>query len=301
MLSCYTGILAHILIDKPIVVDSESRLEDRDDDLDHTRTLRTLDSEPLCHDALNLDILHSPFKRLADKIEDGDNDNGKNGMNSNVSRSVAKRQRPSSPRCEPDLRHTSTPSFPQHEDVESNAEKAAVGDADEPGEDDFLWKGPKHSDILGSSTTLSSHSRQPPNSFPPASEDPEGDGADVSESEDNLASTARTTPDISEAPCLTKPQLYPEVAEPGREWEVRKVIGKEYVEGVLHYMVEWCPTLEPANDLEHAKEAVDEFEAFRKDSEGQRKLGVKRDGQKAIGHEVATGQQKKRWRGRKQK
>jgi hypothetical protein len=37
--------LTRPLTDKPIVVDSDSRLEDRDDDLDNTHTLRTLNSE----------------------------------------------------------------------------------------------------------------------------------------------------------------------------------------------------------------------------------------------------------------
>jgi hypothetical protein len=49
--------------------------------------------------------------------------------------------------------------------------------------------------------------------------------------------------------------------EANQKWEVRKVISKEYVEGVLHNLAEWCPTLEPQHSLGHAKELVDEFEA----------------------------------------
>ena len=56
-----------------------------------------------------------------------------------------------------------------------------------------------------------------------------------------------------------------------RGGDVREFIGKEYVD-VLHYIVEWCPTLEPVHSLEHAKELVDEFEArklaLRKDKKG---------------------------------
>jgi hypothetical protein len=40
-----------------------------------------------------------------------------------------------------------------------------------------------------------------------------------------------------------------------------KFIGREDVDGVLHYLVEWCPTIEPEYSLEHANELVDEFEA----------------------------------------
>jgi hypothetical protein len=71
---------------------------------------------------------------------------------------------------------------------------------------------------------------------------------------------------------LTKPPLCPEVNDTSWEWDVRDFIGKEYV-NVLHYIVEWCPTLEPVHSLEHAKELVDEFEArlpaLRKDKKGR--------------------------------
>jgi hypothetical protein len=111
-------MLANTLTHKPIVVDSDSRLEDRDDDLDNTHTLRTLDSEQLRHVALDLDISSSTFKRSVNKIEDGDNDNGKNGINSNVSPLGVKRQNPASPCCEPNLRHISTPIPSHNEGVE---------------------------------------------------------------------------------------------------------------------------------------------------------------------------------------
>jgi hypothetical protein len=77
---------------------------------------------------------------------------------------------------------------------------------------------------------------------------------------DNLASPARTTPEISVSATLRKPQPSPELDDTSQDWQVREVIGKEYVHGVLHYMVEWCPTLQPVHSLEHAKELVDEFD-----------------------------------------
>jgi hypothetical protein len=239
-------MLANTLTDKPIVVDSDSRLEERDDDLDNTHTLRTLDSEQLRHVALDLDIASSPFKRSVDKIEDGDNDNGKNGINSNVSPLGVKRQNPASPCCEPNLRHISTPILSHNEAVEYSTKNADGKDANELRGDDFVPKRRKLSDALGGSTTSSSHDAQSPHSLSLASKEPEDDGTDVSASipvEDNLASTARTTPEISVSASLRKPQLYPELDDTSQDWEVREVIGKEYVHGVLHYMVEWCPTL----------------------------------------------------------
>jgi hypothetical protein len=89
------------------------------------------------------------------------------------------------------------------------------------------------------------------------------------------------------------------VTDTNRDWEVRKIIGKEYVDGVLHYLVKWCPTLEPVHSLEHAKELVDEFEArliaLRMEKERRKEQGVKRDGQ-SMGADVSGGQQKKRRR-----
>lgn len=46
-----------------------------------------------------------------------------------------------------------------------------------------------------------------------------------------------------------------------QEWEVRKAIGKEYVDGMLHYLVEWCLTLRTQHSLGYAKQLVDKFEA----------------------------------------
>jgi hypothetical protein len=50
------------------------------------------------------------------------------------------------------------------------------------------------------------------------------------------------------------------VTDTSRDWELREIIGKEYVGNVLHYLVKWCPTLESVRSLEHAKEMVDKFE-----------------------------------------
>jgi hypothetical protein len=56
VLSCYVRILAYTFTDELIVLESDSRLEDGDNNLDNTHALRTLDSMPAGHDALDLDI-----------------------------------------------------------------------------------------------------------------------------------------------------------------------------------------------------------------------------------------------------
>ena len=113
------------------------------------------------------------------------------------------------------------------------------------------------------------------------------------------------TPNVFESASLTESQPCPKVIDANRDWKVRKTIGKEYVDGVLHYLVKWCPTLEPVHSLEHARWLVDDFEAqpiaIWKDKAGRARLGVKRDGQAAMGVDVSGGQLKKRRRGRPRK
>jgi hypothetical protein len=120
------GVLNYILClnacssrsDAPIVLESDSALEDGDNNL-NTPALRTLDSEQLGHDALDLNILPVPFNRSADRLENGDNDGGDNSINSNTFPHPAKRPRPASPRCELNLHSTSTPLLPQNGDMEA--------------------------------------------------------------------------------------------------------------------------------------------------------------------------------------
>jgi hypothetical protein len=55
----------------------------------------------------------------------------------------------------------------------------------------------------------------------------------------------------------------PQVAEVDskQEWEIRDIIGKEDVDGVVHYLVEWSTTLVPKYELGKAKGLVEKFEA----------------------------------------
>lgn len=46
-----------------------------------------------------------------------------------------------------------------------------------------------------------------------------------------------------------------------QDWEVRRIIGKEDVDGVLHYLVDLYPKVVLKHSLGHAEELVDKFEA----------------------------------------
>jgi hypothetical protein len=305
-------MLAHAFTDEPIVLGSDDGPEDGDDDLDNTYPPIALDGEQPGHDVLDLDILHPPLSHSADKVEDGDSDDRDNDTGNNISPRGAKRQRSGSPCCELNLDHTSTPPRLHHKDGESSMANACGTGSDDLGGDGVLSKRRKLPDFLGSTTTLSSHNVKSSPSLTLAleeSEKSEDDRTDVSTNlyvEDNLISTARTTPELPVSSSLRKPQMSPELGDTSQDWEVREVFGKEYVDGVLHYMVEWCPTLQPVHSLEHAKELVDEFEArlraLHKDKEGRVGHSIKRDMQVTIERDLSGGQQqKKRPRGRPRK
>jgi hypothetical protein len=245
-------------------LESDSKSENGDDNFDTTHALRTLDSEQPGHDALDWEILPTLFNRSADEPKDGDNDDGDNDIENSTSPRPAKRQRPASPRCEPNLRHIGTPPLLHNEDENGSREDLDGSDFDDSGDDDISSKRRKLSDSLGGQTTFNGHSGQSRLSPSPSSEDGEdgeGDRSGSISAEDNLASTARTSPAALDSAPLTEPQLGPEVIDANQEWEVRKVIGREDVDGVLHYLVEWSPTLEPEHSLGQAKELVVEFEA----------------------------------------
>ena len=60
---------------------------------------------------------------------------------------------------------------------------------------------------------------------------------------------------------LEMPQPVAEVTDGKQEWEISNIIGKEVVDGEVHYLVEWSATLVPKCELGKAKVLVDKFEA----------------------------------------
>ena len=71
----------------------------------------------------------------------------------------------------------------------------------------------------------------------------------------------RTTPPAFESAPFTDPALTALVVNASLEWDVRDIIGKKVVNGEVHYLVDWRPTLVSKHELGNAKERMDEFEA----------------------------------------
>jgi hypothetical protein len=57
------------------------------------------------------------------------------------------------------------------------------------------------------------------------------------------------------------PQPVAEAEDDKQEWEISDIVGKEVVDGQVHYLVEWSATLVPKCELGKAKVLVDKFEA----------------------------------------
>jgi hypothetical protein len=122
------------------------------------------------------------------------------------------------------------------------------------------------------------------------------------------ATLARSVSMISESIDPGIPQRAAEVADGKQEWEIRDIIGKEVVDGEVHYLVEWSATLVPKCELGKAKVLVDKFEARlraqRRHRGGKRRgrLPPSKAGKQAIAGAHATSEtQEKKRRGRSHK
>jgi len=136
----------------------------------------------------------------------------------------------------------------------------------------------------------------PSPSYPPVSDDNQDSEADHGTFSIPLdarhTSSSRSTPAL-EATSLAEVEVCPMLTDVDPDWGVREIIGKEDLDGVSYYLVDWHPTLLPVHSLGHAKELVDEFEAriraqrgFKRGGLGsitRQKAGVKGTGKKARG------------------
>jgi hypothetical protein len=100
----------------------------------------------------------------------------------------------------------------------------------------------------------------------------------------------------------------PEMPDDKQEWEVCDIIGKEDVNGVLHYWVQWSATLVPKCEMGKARALIARFKAGLRAQRKQRKqkgrgrLLPSKAGKQAAAGVCATGQtQEKKRRGRPRK
>jgi hypothetical protein len=246
-----------------------------------------------------------PSRLSSEPFHDSTNEHndGHNGID-NKSLRIVKRQRSASPPSNSTLRRASTPPLPHNEGGEGSRGNIDHSDPNETGEDDVWSKRRKVSAPLDGSIAL--HNSDGPSGSAPApiAGDNGDDGTNDISTDGNLTSTAQTTPELKDSP-RTESQLCPQVINADRDWEVRRIVGKEEVDSVLHYLVDWHPTLLPEHSLGHAKELVDKFEARlraqREAKNGRGGQGLKRGEQAVVEADASGSQQQKRRRGRPRK
>jgi hypothetical protein len=98
------------------------------------------------------------------------------------------------------------------------------------------------------------------------------------------------------------------VADSKQEWEICDIVGKEDVDGVPHYWVQWSITLVPKSEMGKARALVARFEAElraqrkQKGGKGRGRLLPSKAGKQVAAGVRATGQtQEKKQRGRLRK
>ncbi|KIM94395.1 hypothetical protein OIDMADRAFT_60723 [Oidiodendron maius Zn] len=263
---CYSTL--HTLIE----LDGDSKLDN--DDAEARHSPRYLNNGPADHDAMDLETSSAPSDLPADEPC-----NNANHTNSNSPPHSAKRVRLSSPYYAPNVGHNTTPPTLYDGDGKGSAEDTDSSNYAESRDDDVSSK--RQELFVLKMTYLGTTS-----------------------DDSNLGSTARPTPVAFGTASLTGAELCSQVIDEDQDWEVRRIIGREYVDGVLHYLVDWHPTLEPEHLLGHTKELVDEFKARLEEERVAKEGGglstlMK---QKAAGQVAASGSQRlKRPRGRPRK
>lgn len=88
------------------------------------------------------------------------------------------------------------------------------------------------------------------------------------------AALATNTSMMSESNDPRRPQQVVKVTDGKQEWDIRNIIGKEVVDGKVHYLVEWGATLVPHDELGKAKVLVDKFGA-RLQAQCRQRVGKK--------------------------
>jgi hypothetical protein len=89
--------------------------------------------------------------------------------------------------------------------------------------------------------------------------DDEADSDTQSETE-NGEGREQTHPYSSAFDSRIKAQSVARVGGNG-EWGIHGIIGKEVIDGVIHYCVDWQPTMLPLNQLLGAQHLIRDFEA----------------------------------------
>ena len=275
-------ILANGITDKQML-DSGGMSADNNDFLDTGHAPHILESRQPGSNVLNLQNPPKLSNNTADRHVNCDN-----GIK-NESQRTTKRQRSASPPCTSILRHTSTSPLLHSKDGQGRREIIDHGAAYKSG-GGGSWSKQRKVSIAQVGRIVPNSDRKQSQRCPlPISEEYEHNRTFGS-----FSCTTRSTL-VSESAPLIEPEVRPQMINADQDWEVRQIIGKEDINGVLHYLVDWRPTLLPEHSLGHAEELVNKFKARLR---AQCKPKNKRGRRAAVNADTPTGQEKKKPRGR---
>jgi hypothetical protein len=283
-------IFINNIADEPIILDSDNRSEDGDDDLHTGPAPRTLDSGQPSRGTFNLETPHILSNRI---VSERDNDHS---ISNDETTLIAKRQMSVSPLST--VRHASMSPLLHNKDAKRSRENIDYSDPDELGDDD-VWSKRQRLSPLSGRTALKRHKNRSQHCPSPTSEE-EGT---LSASVDSEPASTPGTPSAAFKPALPT-ELATQLLDANQDWEVRKIIGKEDINGVPHYLVDWHPTLVPEHSLGDAKELVDKFEArlrAQREAKNEGGPGLKRGERVVVEADGLGGQQQKKRRGRARK
>ena len=279
-------ILANDIIDGPIIFDSDDRSTDNNDFLDTRHAPRILESGQPGNNVWNLQSPPTLYNNTADRHVNCDN-----GIK-NKSPRTAKRQRSASPPCISIPRHTSTSPLLHNKDGQGSKENIDHGGAYKS-RGGASWSKQRRVSIAQAGRVVpnSGHKQSQRCPLPISEED---------EHSMTLSSSTGTTRStlVSESAPLIEPDVCSQMINADQDWEVRQIIGKEDINGVPHYLVDWRPTLLPEHSLGHSEELVNKFKARLR---AQCKVKNKPGRRAAVNADAPTGQEKKKPRGRPRK
>ncbi|KAH7378933.1 hypothetical protein BKA64DRAFT_241722 [Cadophora sp. MPI-SDFR-AT-0126] len=291
-------IFTHGITDEPFILHSDGESED-DNNLVSGPARCIVEGGQPGYDTFDME--HPPMLSIRATYEHGD---GNIGIDKTISHQTMKRQRSISPSS------TSTSSsrgsimslLPRNEDEEGSRE--LVSEAGESG-DDICSKRRKVSTPQGRRTVSCNDPSQPSGTLSVGDEDCGEDDGTLSSSLDARLTSFSRSPPASEVTSRTELDVCPMVTDVDQDWDVREIIGKEDLDGVTYYLVDWHPTLLPGHSLGHAKELVQKFEARIRAQRGVNHkrggLGSKARQKASVEAQVSSGQQGKKPRGRPRK
>ena len=176
----------------------------------------------------------------------------------------------------------STPPYSSDGDGKRSITDPENSDSDESRDGTISPQRQRRSAFQDVETALNGRNGQLERSPAVISGDDEFDGLGNLSDDNNPSSASLSAPAASDS-ALGASRICPQFVDINQEWEYRKIIGEELVDGVSCYEIEWCSSLIPKASVKH-RELVAEYEARRARARARREPKGKRGVQPDLKH-----------------